>query len=212
MKAAERKKMATAPKAATIVASKIVVASTPKASAMPRASAAPMTCVAASKAAAAGQKGATGTTKVMTLKVKSGVKRPADMEISLAKDVKESKMFSLASTSVPALTRGADAPSSPPPESGDDDRIELISMLGVVSTSSSSSSSSSSVSSPSESIRALRPDMDVVISFVVVIPELELQTIRKMAEIESIQPEADHTATEPNAPLRVRGSTSTPLD
>jgi hypothetical protein len=89
MNAARRKKMATTPKAATVAASKIVAASVPKAGAMSKGAA-------ASKAANAGQKGAPGTMKVMMLKVKSRVKRPVDMELSLMKAIKETKMFFLA--------------------------------------------------------------------------------------------------------------------
>jgi hypothetical protein len=145
MKVVRRKKLAAAPKttvgspkvatiatkAATIVAPKTVAAAALKADAMMKASATLVASATALKAAAAArQKGAPGTTKAATLKVKSEVKRCTDMELSLVKDVKESKKFSLASSFVLASTQKVAAPSSPAPRSNDDDRVELISMLG----------------------------------------------------------------------------------
>jgi hypothetical protein len=144
-------KAAAAPKAATVVAPETVAASAPKARAMPNSSETPTAAAVASKAAAVGQNGALEMAKVVPLKVKSGVKRPSDTELSLAKTVKESKMFSLASSSILVSTQRADIPSSLTPRSDDDDRVELILMMGVVSLASSSSSSSSSDSSVSES-------------------------------------------------------------
>jgi hypothetical protein len=138
-KVVRRKKIVEAPKAAvaalksaTVAAPETVAASTPKAGATPKASAMLTAGAAASKVAAVGQRGAPRTAKVVTLKVKSRVKRPSDMELLLAKTVKESKKFFLVSSSTPASIQSLDIPSSPTPRSDNHDRVELISMMDVV--------------------------------------------------------------------------------
>jgi hypothetical protein len=137
-KVVRRKKIVEAPKAAvaalksaTVAAPETVAASTPKAGATPKASAMLTAGAAASKVAAVGQRGAPRTAKVVTLKVKSRVKRPSDMELLLAK-TEESKKFSLVSSSTPASIQSLDIPSSPTPRSDNHDRVELISMMDVV--------------------------------------------------------------------------------
>jgi hypothetical protein len=203
------KAAAAAPKAATIVALETVVASAPKARAMPKSSATTMAAAAASKVAAVGQNGALGMAKVVPLKVKSGVKRPSDLELSLAKTVKESKKFSLASSSIPASTQRADIPSSPTPGSDDDDRVELILMMGVVHHPLLHLHRVTHLClSPPELPRS---DLDVVISSVVVILGSELQTIPEMTELESTRLEVEHEMTGLDAPHGASGCSGKPL-
>jgi hypothetical protein len=106
------------------------------------------------KAMVVAPKGAPVRLKGATLKGKSGVKRPSDKELALAKAVEQSKKFSLALPSILASGQGVagassspepDVPTSSVPAREDDGRVELISMLGLASSAESSSLSSNSL-------------------------------------------------------------------
>jgi hypothetical protein len=91
------------------------------------------------KAMVVAPKGAPVRLKGATLKGKSGVKRPSDKELALAKAVEQSKKFSLALPSILASGQGVagassspepDVPTSSVPAREDDGRVELIFYAG----------------------------------------------------------------------------------
>jgi hypothetical protein len=112
------------------------------------------------------------------LRISTGVKRPARVELSSVQTRKQAKM-SKALPSIPTSVHKAAAPSRPTSES-DDDRVAACSMLDVVSVASSLSSSSSE-SSTLDSIPASPPPIPDL-----VIPS-ELPDIPKMRELEAAQ-------------------------
>jgi hypothetical protein len=63
----------------------------------------------------------------------------------------------------------------------------------------------------SESSRAPQSNPDAVISCIVVVPELELQTIPERKELETTRPRLEHETTELNAPHGNDGSTGMSL-